>query len=159
MGLDSFITEDSSSNKSGTGTGSSGGGKSQSVDHDDAHDAHKIIWNGDNSLPIEDNEVVIQTEEDWQEISSFIENNMGISIQEFEGKRRERKYEIAKKAKNAVKENERSVFGESQQCDVCGKEFVFPEDWNYKEIEGFYSCPDHHIDDFMQEFREYDNEV
>lgn len=157
MGLDNFKSEDSSWSSS-----SGGGGRkyeSSSSDHDDSHNAYKIIWNGSNTLPIEDNEIVIETRELWTKLLKFINKKMGISDDEFNSKPKERQYEIVDNALDVVENENREPYGQEKECDVCGKTFVFPDDWDFVEFDELMCCPSHTIEEAMEVHTEMKTEI
>lgn len=152
MGLESFTSDDS------TGDWNSGGGnsnnKSKNANHGNEHNAFKIIWNGKNTIPIEQNEIVIQTKEEWTKILDFINNSMGISDSAFNSKPKERRYEIVEDAVTAINKTDRDVYSQTEECHVCGEVFKFPEDWNFIEIDGIIVCPSHKVGEALKECEE-----
>lgn len=147
MGLDNFTTENS-----GFSTGGRGGNKSTSVNHGNEHNAYKIIWNGEYGIPIENNEIVVQTEEEWEKIILFVNDEMNISTKDLNSKSKERKFNIIQKAVDCLNGNKREMYSEKRNCMVCGEEFNFPEDWNFVEFDDFICCSDHKISDVMKEY-------
>jgi len=156
MGLESFSSDDSGFDGNTTSTTKT---TSTSTNHDDDHKAYKIIWNGKNTLPIENNEIVIHTEEEWNEIIEFVSEHMNISIKEFNTKTKERKYNLVEKAVEVLNGNKRELYGEKQHCQVCDKEFQFPEDWNFVKFDNFVCCANHKISEVVQKYEEEQSEI
>jgi len=154
MGLDNFTTE-----KSGFSGNKRGGNRNTTVSHGDEHNAYKIIWNGDYSIPIESNEIVVQTEEEWEKIILFINDDMNISTKDFNSKSKERKYNIVEKAVECINGNKREMYSKKRDCMVCEKEFNFPEDWNFVEFDDFICCSGHKISDVMKEYNADSNAI
>lgn len=157
MGLESFKSDDSSwssTSNSGGSTKSTG-----TSDHDNAHDAYKIIWNGKNTLPIEDNEIVIETRELWTDVLEFINKKMSIDDDEFNSKPKERQYEIVSNALDVIQDDTRDPYGQDKECDVCGKTFIFPDDWDFVEFDELMCCPSHTIEDAMEVHTEMKSEI
>lgn len=157
MGLESFKSDDSNWSSS---SNSGGGNKStHASDHDDAHEAYKIVWNGKNTLPIEDNEIVIETRELWTDVLEFINKNMGIGDSEFNSKSKKRQYEIVSNALDVIQDNSHNPYGQDKECDVCGNEFTFPHDWDFVEFDELMCCPSHTIEEVMNVHTEMRTEV
>jgi len=157
MGLESFKSDDSSWSSS---SNNGGGNKStRTSDHDNAHEAYKIIWNGKNTLPIEDNEIIIETRELWTEVLEFINKKMSIDDDEFNSKPKERQYEIVSNALDVIQDDTRDPYGQDKECDVCGKTFIFPDDWDFVEFDELMCCPSHTIEEAMEVHTEMKSEV
>jgi len=157
MGLDSFKSDDSSWSSNGGGGGSRS--KKSASDHDDSHNAFKIIWNGSHTLPIERNEIVIDTREQWTKILEFINKKMGITDDDFNSKPRERRYEIVSNALDVVEHDNTTPYNQGKECDVCGKNFVFPDDWDFVEFDELMCCPSHTIEEVMEVHTDMKTEI
>jgi len=157
MGLKSFKSDDSSWSSSPNNGG--GNKNTRTSDHDNAHEAYKIIWNGKNTLPIEDNEIVIETRELWTEVLEFINKKMSIDDDEFNSKPKERQYEIVSNALDVIQHDTRDPYGQDKECDVCGKTFIFPDDWDFVEFDELMCCPSHTIEEAMEVHTEMKSEV
>jgi hypothetical protein len=157
MGLESFKSDDSSwSNNSS----SSGGTRSTSAsNHDDSHNAFKIIWNGKNTLPIEDNEIIIETKEKWTKVLKFINKKMDIDDEEFNSKSKQQRYDIVSNALSVLEDEQQNPHGKNKECDVCGKTFVFPADWDFVEFNELTCCPSHTIEDAIEVHTEMKTEI
>lgn len=153
MGLDSFKSDDSSWGSGGGSNGKTGGNKD--VNTDNSHTAYRIIWNGEQTIPIEDNEVVIQTEEEWNKIEEFINKSMDISTDEFESMSKKRKYSIVKNAVDTINKHERGEVAEEKDCMVCGETFRFPGNWNFIEFDDFLCCPNHTVEEVMEQYEDH----
>lgn len=151
MGLGKY--RDKVSSSSG-GRGKKKKNKDTKVDHDDSHEAYRIIWNGEYTLPMESNEVVIDTKDTWNDLITFLKNNMGISKKEFESFSDERKFEVASVAMDSVGEENGNIDKEIGECLVCGDELSVFDDWDYEEFKDEKVCPGHTMLEVSEAYEE-----
>lgn len=93
---------------------------------------------------------VFPTEDDWNETVQFIEDQMGMSISEVLNRSPENKYQLLHKAILKQNGSEGTPFHPTNQCIVCGEDFVFPESWNFTRIRGEAVCNDHDIGEAIE---------
>jgi len=95
-------------------------------------------------------EKVFQTEEDWKQTKEFIEDEMDLDIGVVMDMEPGRRHEILHKAILGISGKENPPFHCTDECIVCGEDFVYPRNWNFTRLKGEAICNDHSIGEAVE---------
>lgn len=157
MALDDFKTSDGPSNSSGGSSSSSSSSKSGTRSNVSTR-WYKKIDNGILKISEGGKSTVFKTKEEWLEVLELIEKEFGISEDEFEDLSREKQYKLSKVASLTVNGNDLDGEEVTRECLVCDELFVFPNNWDFEEFEGYAVCPDHTMGDVKEEYEKRQSE-
>jgi len=94
---------------------------------------------------------VFQTEKDWQEAVDFIEDQLGMSVDEVLDMSASDRYQILHQAILQKENLDDLNFHPTRECLVCGERFVFPSNWNFTRLKGEAVCNNHTAREVMRE--------
>lgn len=141
MGLDSFKSS-STTRTSSNSTQNTDQEKQKSVE-----DAYKVFTADDGRKK------VFQTEEDWEEAVSFIENTLNLTVEEVEEMNPTERHDILHQAIMGEEDAISRDFYPTRQCMVCDETFSFPTNWNFTRFKGEVVCNTHTVDEVLEKFR------
>lgn len=148
MGLESFTSEESSSNYS-----SSGRSKTKT-----RNEWYICLWNGKESLSEGYKEITIEDKDKWNKIIDFIEEEFGITEDELMELSHQERFELVNNTKRKLFFDSTANINQKRECIVCGTEFIFPQNWDFLEYEGDASCRDHTIREIKDALEEEEEE-
>lgn len=141
MGLDDFKSEDSpNTSKNNTNSNSGNSSKSDGKKDSKKNEPFKVVGFGRNTK-------TFQTEEDWDITVDYIEEEMGFEIGTVLNWPNQYRHKALHVAILNGKLGENAEFDVEKECEVCGRTFQFPKEWDYMEYRDTITCPTH-------EFRE-----
>jgi len=157
MGLDNFMDDSSGGSTTSKTTSSTSTNNSKSQEPDNSSSQSKdtgpykvIRGRGRNK--------VIRTEEEWEEVKTYIQETLDINFNEVMHLDPSRKYEFFHRAILGSKGSlDKCNVEQEEECVVCEHTFEFPTDWEYMEYKGNVVCPGHTFKEVKEAAEEADN--
>lgn len=143
MGLDSFKSDSTSTSS----TNPSSPSVDTTTEQKSIDDAYKVFTCDDGRRK------VFQTEESWNKAVDFIENELGMSIQDVENMNPTQRHDVLHQAIIGEEGKVSQNFYPTRECLVCDKKFSFPTNWKFSKFKGEAVCCDHTVQEVLKEYR------
>lgn len=148
MGLESFTTDDSNSTDKQLSKADSSSVQTYNSGAEQAPSNYKVIGSGASKITFE-------TEDDWESFVTFVEQGLGFDISTVLGWSEDKRRDFIGHAHSF--RNDELLVDEhevTQECLVCGKEYVFPNNWDFILFKHQAVCKSHTMGEVAQAYEQ-----
>lgn len=148
MGLESFTTGDTKSTASKSSQTTSSSVDEQSSEDTGSPSNYKVIGSGASKLTFE-------TEDDWESFVTFVEDGLGFDMDRVLGWSEDKRRDFIGHAHSF--RNDELLVDEhevTQECLVCGQEYVFPHNWDFILFKHQAVCKSHTMGEVAEAYNQ-----